>query len=40
MFGGKGDAFNPNNTIPSVKHGGYCIMQQGIGALKKVKGVM
>lgn len=41
----KGDAYNPNNTIPTVKHGGGSIMwgcfaAGGTGALHKINGVM
>ena len=42
----KGEAFNPKNTIPTVKHGGGSIMLwgcfagKGTGALQKIDGIM
>ena len=36
----EGEAFNPKNTKPTIKHGGGSIMLCGTGALHKVNGTM
>ena len=47
MFGGKkGEAYNPKNTLPTVKHGGgniimwACFSSNGTGNLIRVQGTM
>ena len=42
----QGEAYNPKNTVPTVKHGGvsimlwWCFSASGTGKLVRVEGVM